>query len=201
MKKLNSIAALALYALSVTLVATADNANAGDEASNTMANIAASDGSFDMAAAPLMKVGPVDGLSGDSPFTRSIIERAQTAFAAQLALDCGPDTQMEWVAEDAVYQYALSGIDVNLRMEGRTVVAEHLCAMSDFAPEAIAQNIHYFPTLMPDLVYVQYDLVPTDGTSERSRPLAIIQMRADQIVKFTQLSRSPESLKVLTASL
>ena len=100
-----------------------------------------------------------------------------------------------------MYQYALSGIDVKLQVEGRANVAEHLCAMSAVAPAAIAQDVHYYPTLKPDLVYVQYDLVSTDGTGRHSRPLAIIQMQDDQIISFTQLSRSPESLTAVNASM
>lgn len=65
---------------------------------------------------------------------RDVIERAQAAFDAQLALDCVPNSQIDWVAEDAVYQYALSGIDMSLRMVGRAVIAEHLCALSAVAP-------------------------------------------------------------------
>ncbi len=131
---------------------------------------------------------------------RNVIERAQAAFDAQLALDCVPDTQIDWVAEDAVYQYALSGIDVRLRMEGRAVVAEHLCALSAIAEDEIAENFRYFPTLHPEIVYVQYDLVPADGIGKRTSPLVVIQMRADQIARFTHLSKSPESLRVLEAT-
>jgi len=131
---------------------------------------------------------------------KDVIERAQAAFDAQLALQCFPDTKIDWVAEDAVYQYALTGIDVNLRIQGRDVVAEHLCALSAVAMDAKIENVHYFPTLQPDIVYVQYDLVPADGQGERSKPLAMIQMRDKKIAKFTQLSKSPESLKVLKAN-
>ena len=131
---------------------------------------------------------------------RDVIERAQAAFGAQLALDCAANAQIDWVAEDAVYQYALSGVDVSVRMEGRAVVAAHLCALSAAAPDAIAENIHYSPTLHPEIVYVQYDLVPADGSGKRSKPLAIIQMRDNQIARFTQLSKSPESLEVLKAT-
>ena len=131
---------------------------------------------------------------------RDVIERAQAAFDAQLALDCVPNSQIDWVAEDAVYQYALSGIDMSLRMEGRAVIAEPLCALSAVAPAAVAENMHYFPTLHPDMVYVQYDLVPIDGIGKRTSPLAIIQMRDNQIARFTQLSKSPESLDVLKAT-
>ena len=131
---------------------------------------------------------------------RNVIERAQAALDAQLALDCVPNTQLDWVAEDAVYQYALSGVDVSLRVEGRAVVTEHLCALSAIAQGDIAENFRYFPTLHPELVYVQYDLVPADGIGERTSPLVVIQMRADQIARFTQLSKSPESLRVLEAT-
>lgn len=130
----------------------------------------------------------------------NVIERAQAAFDAQLALDCVPNAQTDWVAKDAVYQYALSGIHVSLRLEGRVVVAEHLCALSAVAQDSIAENFRYFPTLHPELVYVQYDLVPADGIGKRTSPLVVIQMLDDQIARFTQLSKSPESLKVLEAT-
>jgi hypothetical protein len=131
---------------------------------------------------------------------RDAIERAQAAFDAQLALECVSDAQIDWVTEDAVYQYALSGIDVSLRMEGRSVVAAHLCALSAVATDASAENIHYFPTLDPEVVYVQYDLVPVDGAGKSTKPLLVIQMRDDKIARFTQLSKSPESLEVLKAT-
>jgi hypothetical protein len=130
------------------------------------------------------------------------IERAQAAFDAQLTFNCVQGKQIDWVTEDAVYQYALSDIDVSLRVEGRDAVAAHLCALSSAAPDSIAENIHYYPTLNPEMVYVQYDVVPIDGIGEHSREVAaVIQMRADQIVRFTQLSRSAESLEVLEAAI
>jgi hypothetical protein len=82
-------------------------------------------------------------------------------------------------------------------MQGRAVIAEHLCALSAVAPHAIAQNFRYFPTLNPEIVYVQYDLVTADGIGGRTSPLVVIEMRAGQIARFTQLSKSPESLKAL----
>lgn len=129
-----------------------------------------------------------------------VIERAQAAFAAQLTLKCVPGAQADWVAEDAVYQYALSGIDVSLRIEGRAAVAAHLCALSAADPNANVENVHYSPTLDPEVVFVQYERLPVDGVGERSGQLAIIQMRANQIARFTQLSRSPESLEALKAT-
>jgi len=201
MKMINSIAALSLYALTVSLFATANEATAGDDDFYVGAHRAAANGSPYTVVAAIEKSDLVGILPSEEPFTVTVIERAQIAFAAQLALDCASGTQAEWVADDAVYQYALTGIEVKLQVEGRANVAEHLCAMSAVAPEAIAQDIHYFPTLKPDLVYVQYDLVSTDGTGRDSRPLAIIQMQDDQIISFTQLSRSPESLRVVNASM
>jgi hypothetical protein len=201
MKMINSIAALALYALTVSLVATASEATAGEYDFYMNAHRALSNGSPNTLVAALDEHHAARTRTSEVPFANSNIERAQAAFAAQLALDCAPGMQMHWVAEEAVYQYALSRVDVRLQVEGRASVAEHLCALSAVAPDAIVQNIHYFPTLKPDLVYVQYDLIPTDGTRERSRPLAIIEMQGDQIVRFTQLSRSPESMTVVNAAM
>jgi hypothetical protein len=130
---------------------------------------------------------------------KDAIERAQVAFAEQIELNCASSTQIEWVAEDAVYQYVLSDINVRLRVEGRDAVAAHLCALSAVAPIAGAENIRYFPTLTREEVFVQYDLVPVDGIGKRRNLLAIIEMRDNQIANFTQLSRSPESLRVLKA--
>jgi hypothetical protein len=44
-------------------------------------------------------------------------------------------------------------------------------------------------------------MVPVDGFGKRANQLAIIRMRNNQIARFTQLNRSPESLKVLTAGM
>jgi hypothetical protein len=132
-----------------------------------------------------------------------VIERAEKAFASQLALTRAPDNggsvQATWIAKDAIYQYALRDIGVSLRVEGRAAVSAHLRALADAAPGAGVENIRFFPTMEPDVVFVQYDVVPADG-GERSSPLAIIQMQGEQIVKFTQLNRTPESLQALKAT-
>lgn len=135
-----------------------------------------------------------------SAIQKNSIERAKDAFTRQLELNCTTDAQREWITEDAVYQYALSNIHVKLRVEGRAAIAEHLCAISESGPRAQVQNIRYFPTLHQNIVYVQYDLVSADGIKQPVSPLAIIEMRGNQIINFTQLSRSPESLKVLQAA-
>lgn len=128
-----------------------------------------------------------------------MLERTRAAFDTQLNLTCVRGMQADWIAEDAVYQYALSGIDVNLRVEGRAGIKEHLCALESTAPDATAENMRYSHTLNPDMVYVQYDLVLTDGSGKRSSALAIIEMRGNQIVQFRQLNRSPGNLVVLEA--
>lgn len=130
---------------------------------------------------------------------KDVIERVRVAFAEQIELNCASSTQIEWVAEDAVYQYVLSDINVRLRVEGRDAVAAHFCALSAVAPTAAAENIGYFPTLNREAAFVQYEFVPVDGIGKRRNLFAIIEMRDDQIAGFTQLRRSPESLKVLKA--
>ena len=75
-------------------------------------------------------------------------------------------------------------------------MSTHLKALAEAAPRATLENMQFFPTLEPDVVFVQYDLVPADSAAKRSSALAIIQMHGDQIVKFTQLSRS-NSLQAL----
>lgn len=133
--------------------------------------------------------------------TGSVVQRAEKAFAAQLTLTRAAsgveNAPPAWIAKDAVYQYALRGIDVTLRVEGRTAVAAHLRALAEAAPGALIENVHIYPTLEPEVVFVQYDLLPQDGVGKRTSPLAIIEMRGEQIVKFTQLSRSSESLRAL----
>jgi hypothetical protein len=135
--------------------------------------------------------------------TDNLIERAEKAFASQLAqthtTGRGEDADALWIAKDAVYQYALNGIGASLRLEGRAVITAHLSALADAAPSAAIESIRFFPTIEPDLVFVQYALVPVDGVGKRSNSLAIIQMRGDQIAKFTQLNRTPETLQALKA--
>ena len=141
-------------------------------------------------------------LAGDQAAS-GLIGRAEKAFASQLAQShtsaSGKDGEATWIAEDAVYQYALSGIEVSLRIQGRAAVTTYLRALADAAPNAAIENIRFFPTLEPELVFVQYDLVPADDVAKRTSPLAIIQMEGDQIVKFTQLNRTPQSLQALKA--
>lgn len=137
-----------------------------------------------------------------------LIERAEKAFASQLALtrasDSGQSEQASWLTHDVVYEYAqreyaLRGIDVNFRVKGRAAVTAHLQALADVAPDAIVENIRFFPTLEPDVVFVQYDLVAPDDFYKRSSTVATIQIRGDQIAKFTQLNRTPESLQAMKA--
>jgi len=133
--------------------------------------------------------------------TQDVIDRAQSAFAEQLSLECASNPSWEWVAEDAVYQYVLSDINVRLNVEGRDAIARHLCALSGVNPaNHSVESIRYFPTLDPEVVFVQYELVPVDGTGKRKNQLAIIEMRHNQIARFTQLNRSAESLEVLQAA-
>jgi hypothetical protein len=201
MKMINSIAALALYSLTISLFATANEATAGEYGFYMDAHRSAAVGTPNIVVAALEEGDLHVTPEGQPPFTKTIIERAQNAFARQLNIDCQADEQMNWVAEDAVYEYALSRIDVRLQLQGRSSVTEHLCALSETTAQNIVRNVHYFPTLKPDLVYVQYELVATDGSGNNTRPLAIIQMRDDQIVHFTQLSRSTESMEIVNASM
>lgn len=136
------------------------------------------------------------------PAAGTVVTRAKNAFAAQLAMQ---DPRGAWIAEDAIYQYTLSeyglrGSGVNLNVEGRQAVLAHLRALADSAPRASVANVYVFPTLEPDLVFVQYELKPADG-SKTSMPLAIVQMRGNEIVKYTQLSRTPEILQALKANM
>lgn len=134
-----------------------------------------------------------------------VMQRAEKAFGSQLALMRAPNNphnpQLSWIGENAIYhyalhEYALRGIDVNLRIEGRAAVSAHLRALAEAAPRATVENMQFFPTLEPDVVFVQYDLVTAEYAAKRSSALVIIQMNGDQIVKFTQLSRS-DSLQAL----
>lgn len=135
------------------------------------------------------------------PASNDVVARAKEAFTAQLTLQ---DPQTPWVAEDAVYQYTLTeyglrGSGVNVRVEGRPAVLAHLRALADSAPKATISNLYVFPTLESDLVFVQYLLTPADG-GKPTMPLAIIEMRGKEIVKYTQLNRTPEMLQALKAT-
>lgn len=136
------------------------------------------------------------------PAAEPVAARAKNAFVAQLAMQ---DAHGTWIAEDAIYQYTLTeyglrGHGVNLTVEGRQAVLAHLRALADGAPRANISNVYVFPTLEPDVVFVQYELRPVDG-GKASMPLAIIQMRGNEIVKYTQLSRTPEILQALKANI
>ena len=128
---------------------------------------------------------------------RDVIDRARVAFSEQLELTSATGGELEWIAEDAVYQYPLNNINVKLRVEGRDAVAAHLRALFDVAPKAAVENIEYFPTLDRDVVFVRYDLASSESSGERSSTVAIITMRDNQIAEFTQLNQSAHSLEVL----
>jgi ketosteroid isomerase-like protein len=131
---------------------------------------------------------------------RDVIERATLAFSEQLELTSSTNGDLEWIAEDAVYQYPLNDINVKLRVEGRDAVGAHLRALFDVAPKTEVENIQYFPTLDRNVVFVRYDLMSSDGSGKRLSTVAIITMRGDQIVEFTQLNQSAQNLEVLNKS-
>ena len=56
---------------------------------------------------------------------RDVIERATLAFSEQLELTSSTNGDLEWIAEDAVYQYPLNDINVKLRVE---TPSPHICA-------------------------------------------------------------------------
>ena len=128
---------------------------------------------------------------------RDVIDRAKLAFSEQLAMTTLTVGDFDWIAEDAVYQYPLNDINVKVRVEGRDAIARHLRALSAIRSMSDAESIQYYPTLDPNVVFVQYYLVPDEGNGERRNNIAIIEMRNDQIVAFTQLNRSADSLQVL----
>lgn len=128
---------------------------------------------------------------------RDVIERAKLAFSEQLELTSSASGEYEWIAEDAVYQYPLNDINVKLRVEGRDAIAAHLRALFDVAPETEVEKVSYFPTLDRNVVFVRYDLVATDGSGDRRATVAIVTMRGDQIVEFTQLNQSAKNIEVL----
>ena len=128
---------------------------------------------------------------------RDVIQRAKLAFSEQLELVSSVSGEYEWIAENAVYQYPLYDINVKLRVEGRDAVSAHLRAVAAVAPNMQVENISYYPTLDRNVVFVQYDRVSRDGTDERRRIVAIMEMRGDQIVSFTQLNTTRESLQAM----
>jgi hypothetical protein len=130
---------------------------------------------------------------------RDVIERARLAFSEQLRLACSVNGEYGWIAEHAVYQYPLAGIDMTLRVEGRDAVANHLREISEIDPATQVENIAYYPTLDRNIVFVQYDRVSHGESVERRPIVAIIEMRGDQIVKFTQLNGARESLQAVNA--
>lgn len=128
---------------------------------------------------------------------KDVIDRAKLAFSEQLEMTGSAISDFDWIAEDAVYQYPLNDINVKIRVEGRDAIARHLRALSAIKSNLDAESIRYYPTLDPNVVFVQYYLVPADGNGERHNTIAIIEMRDKQIANFTQLNRSTESLQVL----
>jgi len=179
----NFIASLLVYGLTLSFLVSSDNAMAGNAPSK-----------------PLTEISIASEIS-DLDLARDGLKRAEAAFGAQLAMDCSSDRQMSWIAEDAVYKYALSNINVKLSVEGHSDVTAHLCALESVAPITSAQNIRYFPTLNPEIVYVQYELVAANSPEKLTRQLIIVELQGTKIGKFTQLSRSPESLKVVSSAL
>lgn len=138
--------------------------------------------------------------SGAFAAERDVIERAKLAFSEQLRLTSSSSSAFEWIAEDAVYQYPLSNINVKLRVEGRDAISEHLRALVDVSPNTDVANIEYFPTLNRDVVFVRYDLLSAEDGSNLRSTMVIITMRDDQIVEFTQLNQSAQTLEVLNKS-
>lgn len=128
-----------------------------------------------------------------------VISRARAAFHEQLGLACPSANERHWIASDAIYKYRLTETSV-LLLEGRAAAAAHLCALRKVAPEAAATNIHVFPTLEKEKVFVQYNLVPTEEMAQSVTMLAMVEMKGNQIAQFTLFNRSPESLAALRLS-
>ena len=149
---------------------------------------------FVIAALATMQLSPALAVE------RDLIERARVAFSEQLELTSSTIGDLEWIAEDAVYQYPLNDINVKLRVEGRDAIASHLRALFQVAPHTKVENVTYYPTLDRDVVFVRYDLVAVDGSGELRSTVAIITMRGAQIVEFMQLNQSAQSLEVLNMS-
>jgi hypothetical protein len=61
------------------------------------------------------------------------------------------------------------------------------------------ENIHYYPTLDRNIVFVRYDRVSHGSSGERRPVVAIIEMRGEEIVNFTQLNGTRESLLAVQA--
>lgn len=138
--------------------------------------------------------------SGALAVERDVIERAKLAFSEQLRLTSSTSGDLEWIAEDAVYQYPLNDINVKLRVEGRDAITAHLRALSELAPQSEVASIQYYPTLDRNVVFVRYDLMTASGNREVRSTMVIITMRDDQIAELTQLNSGPESLKALKES-
>ncbi len=130
---------------------------------------------------------------------RDVMDRARLAFSEQLQLACSESGEFDWVAENAVYQFPLNDINVKLRVEGRDAVAKHLRAVSEIALGTDVENVRYYPTLDRNIVFVQYERVSRGENGERRPIVAIIEMRGDQIVEFTQLNGTRESLQAVQA--
>ena len=131
---------------------------------------------------------------------RDVIDRARVAFDDQLQLSCSVGGEYDWIADNAVYQYPLHDINVKLRVEGRDAVAEHLRALAEIEPSVAIENISFYPTLKPDVVFVRYEVVKTDSAEKRRPVVAIIEMRGNQIAGFTQLNSTDANLQVMQAA-
>lgn len=152
-----------------------------------------------VAASPVEAVAPSHG-------DATGIARAKKAFGAYLTAWASPevtrDAGFEGISQDAVFEYALARQGWTAKVEGKTAILEHLRGLAKIASNWKFSNVHFFPTLDPNVVFVQYEAtahLSATGQALRHKSIAVVEMTGDQIARMRELSNSQRLLEPVLA--
>jgi len=140
--------------------------------------------------------------SGDG----AAIARAKKAFAGYLAAWASPEVRFgrgfDGVSEDTVFEYALARQGWTAKIEGKTAIVDHLRDLAKIASNWKFSNVHFFPTLDPNVVFVQYEATADligNRQALRHTYIAEVEMTGDRMAHMRELSNSQQLLDAVFA--
>ena len=88
------------------------------------------------------------------------------------------------------------------RSRERPPILEHLRGLAKIASNWKFSNMHFFPTLDPNVVFIQYEAIAhlrATGQALRHKSIAVVEMTGDQIARMRALSNSQRLLEAVLA--
>ncbi len=135
----------------------------------------------------------------------ALIGRARKAFGTYLAawssLEAQSRALSKVLTEDAVFEFRIARPDWSFKIEGEDAVVAHLGNLNAAASNWTFSNVHYFPTLDRNVVFVQYDARFTrtaSGQVELQKHVSSIEMKDERIAHVREFADSRWILDSLT---